>query len=150
MEALPFALPEAPPFLASLNALAPKLIRLTNGEVGGDPAASPSSIALSSIESEGELLLAKLLRRFRANGLVCEVGEPLRARLIEVRRLCWAWALAAAVVIGPGCAVVPFAEGGERPKSSVNFWPGAKEARRLDAVDGVGGGELSVDIFATV
>lgn len=66
MEALPFALPVVPPFLASLKALAPKLIRLTNGDVGGDADASPSSIALSSIESEGELLLPKLVRRFRA------------------------------------------------------------------------------------
>ena len=66
LEALPFALPVVPPFLASLNALAPKLMRLTKGEVGGDAGASPSSIALSSIEPDGELLLPKLVRRFRA------------------------------------------------------------------------------------
>ena len=65
-----------------------------------------------------------------------------------MRRLCWACALAAAVAIGPGYALVPFAPGGERPKSSVNFWPGAKEARRLEAVEGVGGGEFSLDMAA--
>ena len=139
-----------PPFFASLNALAPKLMRRTNGEVGGELGASPSSIALSSIESDGELLLPKLVRLFLAcaeKGLVCEVGEPPRPRVTEVRRLCWAWALAAAVVMGPGYAVVPLVLGGERLKSSESFWPGVKDARRLEAVEGVGGGELSLDIL---
>lgn len=91
LEALPFALPMVPPFFASLNALAPKLIRRTKGEVGGELGASPSSIALSSIESDGELLLPKLVRLFRAcaeKGLVCEVGELPRPRVMDVRRLC--------------------------------------------------------------
>lgn len=99
-------------------------MRLTNGDVGGELAASPSSIALSSMESDGELLLPKLVRLFRAcaeKEFVCEVGEPPRPRVMDVRRLCWAWALAAAVAMGPGYAVVPLVVGGERPKSSESF-----------------------------
>ena len=80
-----------PPFFASLNALAPKLMRLTNGDVGGELGASPSPMALSSMEPDGELLLPKLVRLFRAcaeKGFVCEVGEPPRPRVMDVRRRC--------------------------------------------------------------
>lgn len=48
------------PVLTSRRALAPKLIRRANGELGVGGAASPSSIAFSSIEVEGEVLLPKL------------------------------------------------------------------------------------------
>ena len=41
----------------------------------------------------------------------------------------------------------PLAVGGERLNSSESFWPGVKEARRFAAVEGVGGGELSLDMF---
>lgn len=38
---------------------------------------------------------------------------------------------------------------GDRPKSSENFWPGEKEARRVDDGIGVGGGKFSSDIAKT-
>ena len=51
------------------------------------------------------------------------------------------------MAIGPGYALVPLVVGGERPKSSDSFWLGVKEARRLVAVEGVGGGEVSLDMM---
>ncbi len=42
---------------------------------------------------------------------------------------------------------MPLVVGGERPKSSDSFWLGVKEARRLVAVEGVGGGEVSLDMM---
>lgn len=104
LEALPLTLLELPPPLALLNALAPKLIRRTKGDVGEEDwlGASPSSTADSSIEVPGELLLFVLFCRFRPENEELLVGEPPSARLMEVRRRCWAWALAAAVAIGPG------------------------------------------------
>lgn len=88
------------PALASRRALAPKLKRLPKVELG-EPlgGASPSSIALSSIDPLP--LLDELSARFRAK--MEDVGEPPETRAeMEVRRRCWAWALAAAVAIGPG------------------------------------------------
>ena len=85
-EALPFELLNPPDF----NARDPKLTRLANGEVGDVPiggTASPSSTALSSIEPDGELLLAMLPCRPFENGEVC-VGEPARACVTEFRRRC--------------------------------------------------------------
>lgn len=49
--------------------------------------------------------------------------------------------------MGPGYAVVPLAVGGERLNISESFWPGVSDARRLEAVEGVGGGEVSLDIL---
>ena len=63
-EALPLALPVTP-VLTSRSAFAPKLIRLANGDVGDAlGSASPSSMAFSLMEVEGELPLPKLLWRF--------------------------------------------------------------------------------------
>ena len=141
------------PVLTSRSARAPKLMRRAKddgvvGEALGS--ASPSSIAFSLTEVDGELLLPKLLCLFlmlaKDDGWVGEPDSPREA--MEVRRRCWAWALAAAVAIGPGYADVPLALGGERPKSSESFWPGEKEARRVVGEFGVGGGEFS--LFAIV
>ena len=90
MEALPLALP-FPPVLTSRSAFAPKLIRLANGEVGVIfGSTSPSSIAFSLMEVDGELPLPKLLCRFlmlvKAEVWVGDPAIPKEA--IEVRRRC--------------------------------------------------------------
>lgn len=90
-EALLLALPF--PVLTSRSALAPKLIRRANadGEVGDVfGSASPSSIAFSLMEVEGELPLPELFCRFLmpAKAELC-VGEPERpSEAMEVRRRC--------------------------------------------------------------
>ena len=124
VEAVCLALPF--PVLTSRSARAPKLMRRAkdDGDVGEAlGSASPSSMAFSLTEVDGELLLPKLLCRFlifaNDEGWVGEPDSPREA--IEVRRRCWAWALAAAVAIGPGYADVPLALGGDRPKSSESF-----------------------------
>lgn len=138
------------PAFTSLRALAPKLTRRANGEDGestGGP--SQSSTALSSIDADGDMPLETLscLARTPAKADVC-VGEPERPRdVIDIRRRCWAWTLAAAVAIGLGYSGSPLALFvGDRPKSSVSFCPGEKEARRVDDEIGLVGGEFSFDI----
>lgn len=104
VESVPLALP-VPPVLTSRSAFAPKLIRRAICDVGEMfGSTSPSSTALSLMEVDGELPLPKLLCRFlmlvKADVWVGDPAMPSEA--MEVRRRCWAWALAAAVAIGPG------------------------------------------------
>ena len=87
VEALPLRLPL--PALTSLRALAPKLIRRANGVAGVLAVlASPSSIALSSIPGEPELVLETLSWRplKLPNGEVW-VGEPDKPNVeMDIRR----------------------------------------------------------------
>lgn len=104
----PLAFPFPPPALTSRKALAPKLKRRANGDVGMLGIASPSSKGLSSTEpevpEEDRLPEEMLSLRWRVapSGPGC-VGdeEKLLERLSVVtdslRRCAWA----AAVVIGP-------------------------------------------------
>lgn len=79
------------PAFTSRSALAPKLMRRANGDVGDSlRGTSPSSIALSSIEAEGdvlrELLSCRPLRLAKADAWV---GEPERPRdVMDIRRRC--------------------------------------------------------------
>ena len=91
MEALPLMFPV--PVLTSRSALAPKLIRRANGEVG-DPLnmASPSSTALSSIDVVGdvplEILPCRALTLVNADAWV---GDPESPREVtDMRRRCCA------------------------------------------------------------
>lgn len=89
METLPLTFPV--PVFTSRSALAPKLIRRANGEVG-DPlgAGSPSSTAFSSIDVDGEPPLETLSCR----ALACAnaedwVGDPDKPKdVMDIRRRC--------------------------------------------------------------
>jgi hypothetical protein len=89
LETVPLKFPA--PVFTSRSALAPKLIRRANGEDGDSlGAASPSSTALSSMEADGDVLLATLsclaLIPAKADAWV---GEPERPRdVIDIRRRC--------------------------------------------------------------
>lgn len=89
MEALPLPFPE--PVFTSRSALAPKLIRRAKAVVG-DPfdRASPSSIAFSSMEMDGEVPLEKLSCRALALAKAdAWVGEPEMPRdVIDILRRC--------------------------------------------------------------
>ena len=90
MEGLSLALP-VPPVLTSRSAFAPKLIRRAICEVGDMfGSASPSSIALSLMEVEGELPLPRLLCRFLILAKAdVWVGDPaMPSDAMEVRRRC--------------------------------------------------------------
>ena len=101
--ALPFVFPGPP--LTSHKARAPKLILRANGDDGDVlGAASPSSMALSSMDGEPEppleTLSCRALPPGKAEGCVGEPDNP--SDEMDMRRRCWACALAAAVAIGPG------------------------------------------------
>lgn len=89
METIPLWFPF--PAFTSRSALAPKLMRRANGDDGDSPkAASPSSIALSSMEADGDVPLEPLsclaLRPAKADAWV---GEPERPKdVIDMRRRC--------------------------------------------------------------
>ena len=134
----------------SLNAFAPKLVRLANGVAGVLPLfgsrVGPSSSAMAD-SSILPLLAEPMLSgrpRIELKG-EAPLGEPERPRVVKERRRRWAWDAAWLIAPGPcwdGGGLLFSFEGRDiddrpLPNRSAKVWP-AKEERRLRPVGDCG------------